>query len=247
MKSPFSIGAQLGILILSVLTGLLLSSIITAIVLASLNIPTELINLGDPLVYLISGFFSQLLGFIGGFYLFLNLSKQSLKPLIKIEQINLKKVLIVIAILLISIPIIEILGYYNSFLKDFIPNNTFIIHEAKLKIYQSNILGEKGFGIMLSKFIIIALLPAIGEELVFRVVFLEKIKESSQNEHYAVVVSGLIFAAVHQQPSYLLPMVFLGIVLGYIYTRTKNIYYSMLFHFLFNSLTIISAYFGVGI
>ena len=245
MKSPYSIGAQLALLIASILAGLLTSSILSGIAISLLGIPIESISMNDPKIYLISGFFSQLIGFIGGFIIFLKITQQSFIPLIQIRKPEFKMAVIVIGILIISIPVISVLGYYNSFLKDLIPNNTFILQEAELKIYQSNLFATKGSLMMFSKFFIVALLPAIGEELVFRGVLLAKIKEASQNEHYGVAVSGVIFAAIHQQPTSLLPMIFLGIVLGYIYTRTKNILYPMLFHFLFNSTMIVLGYYEV--
>ena len=243
MKTPYSIPIQLLILVLSVVFSILFASLIGGLTLNLTNGNSDAISLNDPKSYLILGFFSQFVGFIGGFFLFLKMTRLSFKDLILIKRPELKMILIVLGVLILSIPLINIFSYVNSFIVDLIPNNTFILQEIEIKKNQFNLLSERSFLMMTSKLFVIALLPAIGEELVFRGVMLKKIQESSNNEHYSVIVSASIFAAVHQQPTNLLPMIFLGLILGYIYTRTNNILYSMLFHFLFNGMTVMSVYF----
>ena len=242
MKSNFSTGIQLSILIGSLLFCIIFASLLSGITLHYLGI--ENLDLSNPTTYLISGFYSQLVGFIGGYLLYLQLTKQTIYKTLNFKKPILKLVVAVIAILIISFPIMLFFGYINSFLKELIPNNSFILQEAETDQYQLTLLSTKGNLVLLIKLFVIAILPAIGEELIFRGVILSKIKEASNNEHYGVIVSALVFAGIHMQPTKLLPMIFLGLVLGYIYTKTKNIIYPMLFHFLFNSTTILLAHFG---
>lgn len=243
MKSNFSIGIQLSILIVSVLFCIVFASLLSGATLHYLGI--ENLDLSNPTTYLVSGFYSQLIGFIGGYFLYLKLTKQVISESLSFEKPVLKLVLIVIGILIISFPIMTFFGYINSFLKELIPNNSFILQEEETDKYQLALLTTKGNLILFIKLFVVALLPAIGEELVFRGVILSKIKQASNSEHYGVIVSALVFAGIHLQPTKLLPMIFLGLVLGYIYTRTKNIVYPMLFHFLFNGTTILLAHFGL--
>ncbi|GFE69808.1 CPBP family intramembrane glutamic endopeptidase [Chroococcus sp. FPU101] len=58
----------------------------------------------------------------------------------------------------------------------------------------------------------------------------------------AIVVSSLIFALAHLNLSEVLPLATLGIVLGFVYTRSKNLLSSMLLHSLWNSGTLISLF-----
>lgn len=242
MKPNFSIGVQLTILILSVFFCLTLASLFTGLTLSFLGI--ESIDMSTPKTYLLAGFYSQLLGFIGGFFLFLRLTKTPITSILQIAKPDVKLILIVLVILAAAYPIMLILGDLNSFLKDLIPNNTFILEEEETDKYQLALLTTTGYVMLSLKLFVVAILPAIGEELVFRGVLLEKIKQASKNEHYAVIVSALIFAGIHLQPTKLLPMFFLGLVLGYLYTKSKNIVYPILFHFLFNATTITLAHFN---
>lgn len=242
MNSNSSIGIQLSILIGSVLFCIILASLLSIITLNYAGI--ESIDLSNPKAYIISGFYSQFVGFIGGFFLYLKLTKQNLYQHVHFGKPTLKIAAIVVGVLLISYPIMLFLGYINSFLKEFIPNNSFILQETETDTYQLALLSTTGYLWLTIKLFVIAVLPAIGEELVFRGVILTKIRQASNSEHYGVIISALVFAAIHLQPTKLLPMIFLGLVLGYLYTKTKSIVYPMLFHFLFNGSTILLAHFG---
>ena len=56
----------------------------------------------------------------------------------------------------------------------------------------------------------------------------------------AIVLSALIFAVAHLSLSEVLPLTTLGIVLGFVYARSRNLLASMLLHSLWNSGTLIS-------
>ena len=246
MNKQYSIGIEILILILSVLTCLSISSLLFGLSLSFFGLDITQLDQKNADVYLISALFTQLGGFVGGFVLFLKLTKKSFKSIINIDFPELKMVAIIIGLLIICIPLMSGLTYINSFLKDIIPNNSFILAEKEIHLSQAAILENTGTLKLFIKILLIAFLPAVAEELLFRGVLLKKIKEASKNEHYAVFVTAGLFAVIHFQPSHLLSMIFLGAVMGYIYTRTNNLFYSMLFHFMFNSMTIASAhYFGV--
>ncbi len=58
----------------------------------------------------------------------------------------------------------------------------------------------------------------------------------------AVVTSSLLFAVAHLSLSEILPLTVLGIVLGIVYTRSRNLLSSMLIHSLWNSGTLLSLF-----
>ncbi len=58
----------------------------------------------------------------------------------------------------------------------------------------------------------------------------------------AIVISGFIFAIAHLSLSEVLPLATLGIVLGVVYTRSRNLLAPMLLHCLWNSGTLISLF-----
>jgi hypothetical protein len=58
----------------------------------------------------------------------------------------------------------------------------------------------------------------------------------------AIVASSLLFAVAHLSLSEVLPLMTLGIVLGVVYTRTRNLLAPMLLHSLWNSGTLLSLF-----
>ncbi|OCR02326.1 abortive phage infection protein [Oscillatoriales cyanobacterium USR001] len=58
----------------------------------------------------------------------------------------------------------------------------------------------------------------------------------------AILVSGFVFAIAHLNISEVLPLAILGIVLGFVYTRSRNLLASMLVHSLWNSVTLLSLF-----
>ena len=90
--------------------------------------------------------------------------------------------------------------------------------------------------------LVIALIPAIGEELVFRGVLQQKLIESlGKNHHLAVWLTGAVFSAIHLQFEGFFPRMILGAVLGYLFYYTKNIWVSIAAHF-FNNASQVIAY-----
>lgn len=58
----------------------------------------------------------------------------------------------------------------------------------------------------------------------------------------AIVLSSLIFALAHLSLSEVLPLMTLGMVLGFVYTRSRGLLASMLLHSLWNSVTMIGLF-----
>ncbi len=58
----------------------------------------------------------------------------------------------------------------------------------------------------------------------------------------AIVLSGFVFAVAHLNVSEILPLAVLGIVMGFVYTRSRSLLASMLLHSLWNSGTLLSLF-----
>lgn len=85
---------------------------------------------------------------------------------------------------------------------------------------------------------LLAIIPAIGEELVFRGVLQNLIAKASQKIHLSVWFTAFLFAFIHFQFMDFLPRFFLGAAFGYVVILTGKIWYSMILHFLNNALAI---------
>jgi membrane protease YdiL (CAAX protease family) len=96
------------------------------------------------------------------------------------------------------------------------------------------------FDIVINVFII-ALLPAIGEELFFRSGLQRIVIHLTRNPWAGIVLTAILFSALHMQFLGFLPRMFLGIVLGAFYWFSGSIYTSMIAHFVNNAVQVIAA------
>lgn len=91
--------------------------------------------------------------------------------------------------------------------------------------------------------VLVALTPAIGEELMFRGLLQRIITYNGLNKHLAVIVSALVFSAIHMQFQGFLTRFALGLILGYLFVFSGSLWISIIAHFLFNGSQVIIAYF----
>lgn len=95
---------------------------------------------------------------------------------------------------------------------------------------------------LLVGFVVIALIPAIGEELVFRGLLQPRVQKLTGNLHAAVWITGFIFSAIHFQFYGLIPRMLLGVLLGYLYVWSGNLWYPIIGHFTNNGFTLLMIY-----
>lgn len=98
------------------------------------------------------------------------------------------------------------------------------------------------FGSFLFAFVVIAVLPGIGEEIMFRGILQNSLHKWTKNVHIAIWVSGFIFAAIHLQFYGLVPRMMLGVVFGYLYVWSGNIWFPIIAHITNNGLALIMTY-----
>ncbi len=91
---------------------------------------------------------------------------------------------------------------------------------------------------------IVAVIPALGEELIFRGILQRRLEELMQKPHVAILISALIFSFIHFQFAGFLPRVVLGLLLGYLYYWTRNLWVPILAHFVINGFQVSAAYFA---
>lgn len=93
---------------------------------------------------------------------------------------------------------------------------------------------------------IVAVLPAIGEELVFRGVVQQKIEERFKNSVLAIWLSAMIFSAIHFQFEGFFARMVLGAVLGYLFYWTRNLWVPIIAHFVTNGMQVVAQYLSDG-
>ena len=95
---------------------------------------------------------------------------------------------------------------------------------------------------LLGNLLVIALIPAIGEELTFRGVLQQALVKGTKNAHLGIILSAAIFSFIHFQFYGFLPRMFLGILLGYLFYYSGSLWTSILMHFINNGSAVVVAY-----
>ncbi|MGB8192781.1 MAG: CPBP family intramembrane glutamic endopeptidase [Chitinophagaceae bacterium] len=97
---------------------------------------------------------------------------------------------------------------------------------------------------LLINMVIVALLPAIGEELFFRGALQNILEKWTQRPVIAIGIASFLFALLHGTFFKFLPIFVLGITLGVLFYVTRNLWYSIFFHFLNNALALVASYYA---
>jgi membrane protease YdiL (CAAX protease family) len=120
-----------------------------------------------------------------------------------------------------------------------------MVHELKeaLEVATRLLTGSHSIPELLWVVLIIAVIPAIAEELFFRGL-IQRSLEKQYSPMQAAIVTGVIFGAYHLNPSSFIPLAILGSYLGFLVMRTKSILVSMAAHFYNNAFACAAIYFG---
>lgn len=97
---------------------------------------------------------------------------------------------------------------------------------------------------LLVNMFIIAVLPAIGEEMLFRGGLQQLLQSWLRNPHKAIWLSAIIFSAFHFQFYGFVPRMLLGSIMGYLFYWSGNLSYAILAHFVNNGLQVLAVYVG---
>ena len=100
-------------------------------------------------------------------------------------------------------------------------------------------LGVSTWQALLFNIFMIAVIPAIGEEFIFRGILLKVLRQWFGSVHAAVWLSAFLFSAMHMQFFGFLPRLFLGLVLGYMFVWSGNIWVPVFAHFFNNAAAVI--------
>lgn len=88
--------------------------------------------------------------------------------------------------------------------------------------------------------VILCVTPAFAEELLFRGTILSGLKKVGM--WTALVVSSLIFSFMHGTPDQTIHQFIIGLLVGYLFIKTGNLWISVIVHFFNNFITIVQAY-----
>ena len=192
------------------------------IILLQLFLPIHLVfkwfNISDIKLMLL---ISHVITFIFPAIIYLIITKQSAKDVLKLNKLYFKDALLIILLAFVCQPIMTFFSLISQF-------------------FFENEIGSFVTGIVDSPYIIlllvIAVLPAITEEVTIRGVVLSGYED--KNIYLACSITGLLFGIMHLDPQQFLYAAVLGFVLALVVRITNSIFSSALIHFLINGTSI---------
>jgi uncharacterized protein len=159
---------------------------------------------------------------------------------------KLLSIAIIVIIAFVVSPVIGFIGQWNanmefpswlSGVEEWMKNA-----EADAKLITDLFLKTTSIGGLLVNVFIIAVIPALGEELLFRGVIQKIFLQWFKNQHTAVWISAILFSALHFQFYGFVPRVLLGALFGYFLIWSGNLWLPIIAHFVNNAAAVIAFY-----
>jgi len=207
------------------------------------EVETDMILQSDPMLLLLGQGIASTFMFVGVPLLFIGIA---LKVPIKefFQKVSLTTAGLTILISISFMVVNSAIGEWNMNL-DF-GNSDFAQwarrSEEQLKVLTEHITDFTSTSHFMLALVVVAIIPAIGEELLFRGLIQNMFVKAFANHHVAIWVTGFIFAAIHMQFFGIMPRMFLGVLFGYLYHWSGKLSVAMIGHLFNNGLAIIALY-----
>jgi len=158
-------------------------------------------------------------------FIFIYFNKLNLKDL-RFNKISIKNLLIAIGIMVFSMPIAMFINFIWIFILRYFG-----------KIHTTAQFSSDNIVQLLINLFVIAILPAIFEEMLFRGVILRGYERLGKVS--AILCSAILFGLLHRDLQSLVGTTILGIVIAFIVYKTNSIYPGMIAHFINNGFAIV--------
>jgi membrane protease YdiL (CAAX protease family) len=157
-------------------------------------------------------------------------------------------ILLVIVLAMSIIPVTTFTGILNS--KMSLPG-WFPAIEEKMRTMEDTaskltklLITSTGLGSLIGNIFIVAIIPAFGEELLFRGVVQQLLCKIFKSSHLGIWITALIFSTIHFQFFGFIPRLILGLSFGYLFFWTRNLWVPILAHFINNVVPVVIAYYS---
>jgi len=144
----------------------------------------------------------------------------------------------------LMIAVYPMIGYTTQLMQSIeLPSWAQSMDESSFETLASVLEMNGPWDLILNLFVV-AITPAICEELLFRGVMQKELNKHLSNPHIGIFITSIIFSAIHMSIEGFPARFLLGMVLGYSYHFTKNLWYPILLHFFNNGLQVVALYFS---
>lgn len=149
-------------------------------------------------------------------------------------------------LLIVALPLVDWLGVFNHRL---IPETTSLGKWMKASEEQASrqisfMLKKRSLQDLLLNLLFVAVFAGIGEELLFRGMLQRILIRLFKNPAAGIIITAVIFSAIHLQFYGFLPRFFLGILLGCIYWYSGSLWPAILAHFIYDAFAVVMIYFN---
>ena len=188
---------------------------------------------------------AQLLLFCLPAVLFVALYKGRMAPYLRLDFSGRKWLLagVAMVIFLLLVPINDWITWWNDQWNLGPLEDTMRKMSDTSKHTIEKMLSLTSFGDLLLQLFVIALVPAVCEELFFRGALQQTISQWFGNTHGAIVATALIFSLAHGDLYGLVPRFVLGLLLGYLFCLSGSILVNVCAHFFNNALVVLLYFF----
>ena len=148
-----------------------------------------------------------------------------------------------VVLMLVALPAINLLGYLNqqmtlpTFLEPL--EQWMKISEENAKVLTEQFLNVTTFSGLIINLLLMALLPAVAEELTFRGVLMNLFEVKGKRTHLAIWCSAILFSAIHLQFYGFVPRMLMGALFGYMLVWTGSLWIPILMHFTNNAMAVL--------
>jgi membrane protease YdiL (CAAX protease family) len=173
--------------------------------------------------------------------------------IIRIRKPDLKELGLFITGIVILTPLLQAFLYIQNYYLDFFAKNSSFINSVKSFFDSLNEMVEKTYGNLLSAsnifefalvVIVVAIVPALSEETMFRG-FIQRSFELRYKKYYGAIITAIFFSLYHFNPYGLIPLFILGAFFGFAAYKSKTLLIPMFLHFL-NNFSAVSLYHIIG-
>jgi membrane protease YdiL (CAAX protease family) len=141
--------------------------------------------------------------------------------------------------LIVALPLVQVVYWLNQQLP--LPSEMLQMEESAQTLI-AGFLTMETFAELLLSLLAMAVLPAIGEEFVFRGIIQQNLERMFKSPHLAVWIGAIIFSAFHLQFQGFMPRMLLGALLGYLFLWSRSLWVPILAHGVYNGAQVLAAY-----
>jgi len=155
-------------------------------------------------------------------------------------------VLMAVILPVVIIPVINYTGFLNSKLE--LPGSMSGVQhwmrsrEDSAAYLTSKLIASPGLFTFMVNLFILAILPSVCEEFLFRGVIQRLLSEFFRSSHAGIWVTAVIFSSVHLQFFGFVPRMMLGLLFGYMFWWSRNLWYPVITHFVNNAIPVTVAW-----